>query len=141
MKIDGIILPIKKLKGTDPVSSLSFEGYGLGPGSGLAFGVGRLLGEARLGDRALGVTLQLATLLHVFVQPTSLTEEGNHGSSTSCFNAMSLQAVFPLEARIAFRAKSYHKKITRPEFIPEISQNTKMADNQSKQNSDRFVTS
>ena len=33
VKIDGIILPIKKLKGTDPVDSVDFSGKGLGPAS------------------------------------------------------------------------------------------------------------
>ena len=35
MNIDGFALPIKKLKGTEPVESLDFSGKGLGPASAI----------------------------------------------------------------------------------------------------------
>ena len=35
MNIDGFALPIKQLKGTEPVESLDFSGKGLGPASAI----------------------------------------------------------------------------------------------------------
>ena len=43
MNLDGFALPIKKLKGTDPVESLDFHGKGLGPASAVV--IASLIGD------------------------------------------------------------------------------------------------
>ena len=86
MNLDGFALPIKKLKGTDPVGSLDLSSKRLGPASGVVIGA-LIRGNASL-TKVRAAALPSALALHAserVLPPVQLNikynELGNEGEA------------------------------------------------------------